>query len=79
MNFLREYKKDKSCVICGWNEHPDILQFHHRDPKTKELKLSKGSVGNYGKDKIIEEVNKCDLLCPNCHYWLHFQNNAILE
>ncbi len=76
MDFLREYKKNKSCVKCGWKEHTEILQFHHRDPKLKELKFARGSIANCSKKRILEEIKKCDLLCPNCHMWYHYQEIA---
>jgi hypothetical protein len=78
MEFIREFKIGKSCKYCGWSEHYEILQFHHRDPKEKSFKMSKGNIGNLSYGKIIEEINKCDLICPNCYYWLHYQENVKL-
>lgn len=76
MDFLRNYKSDKKCTKCGYKEHPEILQFHHRDPSEKEFKMGKGSVGNYSREKLMKEIEKCDLLCPNCHLWHHYQETA---
>ena len=77
MNFLRSYKLDKSCSMCGYDEHPEILQFHHRNPDEKEFKMAKGNVGNLSRERLQQEIDKCDLLCPNCHNWLHFKETAL--
>lgn len=75
---LRSLKEGKSCKICGWDEHPEILQFHHRDPNTKKFDFSGSEVGNLSINRILDEVDKCDLICPNCHFWLHYQETAKL-
>lgn len=76
MEFIRDFKKGKSCKRCGWKEHVEILQFHHKDPTKKEFKMSKGNIGNLSRERIIAEINKCELICPNCHFWLHYQETA---
>jgi transposase len=54
------------CSICGFSNHPAALQFHHIDPETKEFHLAQ-----YGHsrsiDRVRAEVEKCILLCANCH------------
>lgn len=56
---------------CGWDGElfPEQLDFHHFDPKTKIKEVSKLTSASY--DKIIEEINKCVVLCRNCHYLYH--------
>ena len=63
-----DYKKDKSCVKCGYNEHTEILQFHHTK-NNKELAL--GDTKGYNIKQFLAEIKKCVLMCPNCHQWLH--------
>lgn len=77
--FLRGIRKNSKCAKCGWAEHPEILNFHHKDPSKKRFALSKGSVGCYSIGVVMEEVKKCELLCPNCHVWHHFQENILLQ
>jgi len=76
-DFLSTYKKGKSCVVCGWNEHPEILQFHHKDRKTKKFTIGNIAITERTTLKNIElvkqEINKCLLLCPNCHAVLHLK------
>lgn len=57
-------------------EHPEILNFHHLDPKTKEFGFSSVEIGNLSMKRIQAEIDKCILLCPNCHQWLHYQEFA---
>lgn len=63
------------CVHCGI-EHDGkntvIFDFHHRDPSTKSFEVSKNYLNRYGMDKILSEVEKCDLLCSNCHRLHHW-------
>ena len=64
---LVEYKGGK-CQICGYNKCLSALVFHHTDPSQKEF-----SIGTSGKgyEKCLTEINKCQLLCCNCHAEIH--------
>ena len=53
------------CVRCGYNRVVQALHFHHRDRRTKEFLLSNRIGGLTTKLKF--ELDKCDLLCANCH------------
>ena len=61
-----ELKKDKGCVICGETHH-QCLEFHHRNPAKKEFGIKEGIRTGISREKILLEINKCDLLCSNCH------------
>lgn len=64
-----EYKGGK-CIICGYNKCIQALQFHHRDPLQKEFSISaNGNTRSW--DEIKKELDKCDLLCANCHAETH--------
>ncbi len=69
--WFAEYRSSLSCIICNEN-HPGVLDFHHRDPSTKEASLANVVSSGWGKKRIIEEVEKCDVLCSNCHRKLHY-------
>lgn len=57
-------------MVCGFSKCVQALDFHHREPKTKEFGLSiRGLTRSW--DKIKLELDKCDLLCANCHRELH--------
>lgn len=64
--------KGGSCQKCGYNKCVDALQFHHRNPSEKEFSISANRhVISWEKLKI--ELEKCDLLCANCHAEEHFK------
>jgi hypothetical protein len=61
-----ELKEGKSCIICGETHH-QCLEFHHRNPAEKKFGIKEGLRKGRGKERILLEINKCDLLCSNCH------------
>ena len=67
----RELKSTKSCVRCG-ERHPACLHFHHRDPSSKDIDLGSVLHRNWSKERILKEIAKCDVLCANCHFKLHY-------
>jgi 5-methylcytosine-specific restriction endonuclease McrA len=62
------------CAYCGWNIHPEIMHFHHRNPLEKE-----GMINRFLKSKdftkVQKEIDKCDLICPNCHVYRHYRES----
>ena len=59
------------CVRCGYNKCQDALEFHHQDPTQKEFHL--GEKRGLSIEKLIPELNKCLLVCRNCHTEIHFE------
>jgi len=59
---------------CG-EDHPSALQFHHRDPSTKSFSITSKELSTPKKRPwdtvIVPELDKCDLLCSNCHFKYH--------
>ena len=53
------------CTKCGYDKHLAALEFHHLDPKQKDFTL--GKVLNRKWSSIVKEIEKCILLCSNCH------------
>lgn len=64
---MLEYKGGK-CICCGFNKHYSALDFHHLDPSIKEFNLTRNSIG---WNKLQPELDKCVLLCSNCHRMIH--------
>jgi len=60
-----EFKGGK-CILCGYDRCNAAPEFHHLDKATKGFGLSKG-----GKirswESIMKELDKCILVCSNCH------------
>ncbi len=59
-----------SCQICKFCEYDGALEFHHIDPEKKDDRVSKLIRLKISKD-IVDEINKCALLCSNCHKMVH--------
>jgi hypothetical protein len=67
---LREwYKSIKSELKCNRCEenHWSCLEFHHEDPKEKEINIPLAVWKGWSKKRILEEIKKCEVLCANCH------------
>jgi 5-methylcytosine-specific restriction endonuclease McrA len=62
--------KGGCCQACGYDRCIEALEFHHLDPKQKDFGISyKGYTRSW--EKVKEEVDKCVLLCANCHREAH--------
>lgn len=57
------------CSVCGYSKCVDALQFHHLDPTQKEFHL--GESRGKKLETIKKELDKCVLLCSNCHVEAH--------
>lgn len=69
---LIKYKGGK-CEICGYDKLiPLVYDFHHIDPNNKTIEVSK-ILSKKPLDELKLEVDKCQLLCANCHRELHYQ------
>lgn len=58
--------KQQGCIVCGEKEIC-CLDFHHIHDK--EFEVSTGT--EVSLDRLIAEINKCVVLCANCHRKLH--------
>ena len=67
---LVEYKGGK-CERCGYNKCITALEFHHLDPNEKEFGVGNFEVLSF--DKCKKEVDKCILVCSNCHREIHYE------
>jgi hypothetical protein len=73
--WLREHKGHLHCK-CG---ESDIrcLDFHHRDPSKKVITIGRAVTDGWSIKRILTEIEKCDILCSNCHrkqMFLHIKN-----
>lgn len=57
------------CIICGFNKYLCSLDFHHISPKHKDPHF--GSKRGWSWDRMKRELEKCVLLCKNCHAAVH--------
>ena len=65
------------CMLCGYNKCLSALTFHHKNPSEKEFEI--GLIKDYSWKKVKKELDKCDLLCFNCHMELHEKLNKYSE
>ena len=57
------------CQDCKQMPHPAVMQFHHLNPSEKDFSWNKGRLRNW--NSVKKELDKCVLLCANCHCIRH--------
>ena len=70
----REYlimKAGAFCADCKYGFGDFMYDFHHVDPSIKKFTLTGKNLTRKWSD-VLEEFDKCVLLCPNCHRTRHF-------
>ena len=56
--------------VCGYDRCIEALEFHHIDPTKKDFGISsKGYARSW--EKVKNEIERCVLLCANCHRGFH--------
>lgn len=61
-----EIKLESGCVDCSYNKHPRALQFDHvRGEKVENV--SRMVLMALAWDRIEAEIEKCEVVCANCH------------
>lgn len=75
-----DIKKGLKCSECGDTRTP-VLEFHHTDPDLKEGMISEmaRNPSEKQKQKILEEIEKCIVLCSNCHKIEHYRLKNLTE
>jgi len=63
-NFYESLKNQKFCKVCKESDYR-CLEFHHIDPKTKKFNIS--CYKGHSRKTLLEEIEKCIVLCSNCH------------
>lgn len=64
------------CARCGYDKCPAAMIFHHLVPGEKDFGISGG--GNIRSfENIKPELDKCELLCGNCHAEIHYEEDKI--
>ena len=71
------YKRTLRCARCG-ESHPACLDFHHKNPLEKDVALSQVIyTKGWSKERILNEISKCEVLCSNCHRKEHYNSEQI--
>jgi DNA-binding Lrp family transcriptional regulator len=63
-----DYKGGK-CKICEYDKCIGALEFHHLDPNEKDFRISSG-IKKW--ELVKKEIEKCILVCSNCHREIHY-------
>ena len=69
MEEINNYKQQIGCKKCGI-KHFYLLDFHHKNPSEKDFTISDYS--RTSLEKLMPEIEKCVLLCANCHREFHY-------
>lgn len=74
-NLKRAYERlGEKCKDCGiTSENNAFFDMHHRVPSDKDFNVPTRAGRKF--ENLIEEIDKCDLLCPNCHRTRHITGN----
>ena len=64
--WLKNRKASLFCSDCG-ESHPATLDFHHVNPEEKEINIGKVTTVGWSIGRIEKEIEKCVVLCSNCH------------
>lgn len=77
--WFMDLKVGLKCSKCGF-DHPAALDFHHINPNEKEFNISLSkSAYKSNKEGLLKEMEKCIILCSNCHRIEHAINyNKVL-
>jgi 5-methylcytosine-specific restriction endonuclease McrA len=59
------------CCKCGYHKNISALEFHHLDPSEKEFGADARHLSNTSMEKLEREIEKCILVCANCHREIH--------
>lgn len=65
-NYINKVK-NVSCMDCGIKYPPYVMDFDHRDKKSKDIDVGRMINGGWSKEKVDKEIEKCDIVCSNCH------------
>jgi hypothetical protein len=66
LQWLRDVRR-RPCADCGQSFPPYVMDFDHRDPRRKLFAITTGSAQLMTRENLITEIEKCDIVCANCH------------
>ena len=67
---IRKYVGGKIyCTVCGYDTCEAAVHFHHRDPSEKKFVIRSSYCMSW--EKVMAEIDKCIMLCANCHIEEH--------
>ncbi|MBV0925676.1 HNH endonuclease [Halomicroarcula limicola] len=70
--WVNELKATAGCSRCS-EADPACLDFHHIDETGKEYQITTMISNGRGKESLLDEMAKCEVVCANCHRKVHFE------
>jgi len=70
--WYKNYKGILCCADCG-EKHPACLQFHHKNKEEKHFNIAEVADRASSIKALKEEIDKCEVLCVNCHAKRHWR------
>ncbi len=74
LTWLRQKKADSGCFDCGITDFR-VLDFDHLPQYEKEINLGDVCRHGWSQERIQEEVDKCEVVCSNCHRIRTYERN----
>ena len=74
--WIIKLKSTLKCNRCP-ETHYACLTFHHTDPNKKDIEISNAVKSGWGKERILIEIDKCEVLCANCHLKHHYSESSL--
>lgn len=75
--YIADLKLSKGCCICGYKEYAGSLDFHHIMKKHKSVSSMVES--GYKVSTIQTEIDKCEIICANCHRKKHWTGTSLTK
>lgn len=75
--WINQYKQERKCKRCGYSKEthdnfvPQALEFHHPQGN-KDFSIGDGAAKGLSRQRILNEINKCVILCSRCHTEIHY-------
>ena len=73
---VNQIKLKRGCEICGYNKHAVALDFDHINRETKFKSVSQMFTCSW--ERIQKEIDKCRVLCANCHRIETYKHSAMI-
>lgn len=73
-SWLSEYKQTLTCVRCGFSDYR-ALEFHHPEHDDKDFNVADMIRSGLSAESIRREIEKCIVLCSNCHQIEHYDQS----
>jgi len=68
--YIRRLRETTACIECGKHYNHSMMVYQHRNSYDKLFNVSEGTNRNWVK--VLAEIDKCDIICANCHKYRHY-------